>query len=442
MPSATQERRLLAVETPLGADVLLLTALNGREEMSRLFSYRLEMLSDRDYIAPHDIIGKNVSFRIGSPDDNDGPPRFFNGYVSRFTAGESDGRVRHYEAEVVPWLWFLTRKADCRIFQDQTVPEIIQKIFKELGFTDFESAEIKGSHPKWSYCVQYRETDFNFVSRLMEHEGIFYYFRHEEKKHVLVLADQKGAYKNLPESEVEFYPAEAGGIHFDRIMSWSHQFEFRSGKWAQTDYNFEIPKTNLMTTASAVAPLPGADKYELYDYPGEYEQKADGHADSVVRIEEEETPVDVVRAAGTCRTFSPGGKFKLTRHDSSAEQGKSFAVTAIQHSATEPTSYADRNTRVDREYWNSFLCIPDTVVFRPQRTTPKPLISGLQTAVVVGPSGEEIYVDKYGRVKVQFFWDRQGKRTNTVRAGSAWPNRARGETGVACSSPALARKSS
>src|SRR5262245_61754434 len=180
MAPLTQENRQIAVATPLGPDVFLLTGFAGREEASRLFEFQLDLLSEDHTIKPADIVGKNLTFTIRLADQS---PRYFNGFVSRFAAGGAESGLRRYRAVVVPWLWFLTRTADCRIFQDKTVPEIITKIFQDLGFGDYDFLEIKGSHPKWEYCVQYRETDFNFVSRLMEQEGIFYYFRHGNGSH-------------------------------------------------------------------------------------------------------------------------------------------------------------------------------------------------------------------------------------------------------------------
>jgi len=199
MSTYTQDERRIAIETPLGKDALLLKSFKGTEEMSRLFHFELDMLSTRNTIAAKDIVGKNVSFYI---EYADGTPRHFNGIVNRFAASGRGDRLNMYSAEVVPWLWLLTRTADCRIFQDKTVPDIIKQIFSDLGMNDFSDSELKGNYEPWEYCVQYRETDFNFVSRLMEHVGIFYYFKHEKGKHTLVLADQKGAYKDGKEKEV------------------------------------------------------------------------------------------------------------------------------------------------------------------------------------------------------------------------------------------------
>ena len=340
---------------------------------------------------------------------------------------------RNYRAEVVPWLWFLTRTSDCRIFQQKTAPEIIEQIFKDLGFSDFK-AQLSGKHPKREYCVQYRETDFNFVSRLMEEEGIFYFFQHEKSKHTLVLADQKSAYVDCPEKQVD-YPRDPGSRAIeDHLTAWEHRYEFRTGKWSQTDYNFEdhparsapLPAKLMMTNESTTVDLPDAKKYEFYDFPGTYAKKDEGDGYTKLRMEEEEVEYDVVHASSNCRTFFSGGKFKVRDHVASSEKGKGYVITSLQHSATEGYESGDAS---DFKYHNNFTCIPDSVVFRPARTTPRPMIHGVQPAVVTGPPGEEIYPDKYGRVKVQFFWDREGKRDDKsscwVRvsqdyAGKAW----------------------
>jgi type VI secretion system secreted protein VgrG len=387
-----QTGRLLALKTPLGENVLVLTAFAGSEEISRLFSYHLEMISDNSAIAPAQIVGKNVTFAVRLPD---GTLRHFNGVVSRFFADDEDRRGRrNYRAEVVPWLWFLTRTSDCRIFQHKTVPQIIEQVFQDLGLSDY-ALQLKGQHPQRDYCVQYRETDFDFVSRLMEEEGIFYFFKHQDGKHTLVLADQKGAYTDCHE----------------------HRYEFRSGKWSQTDYNFEdhparnepTPAKLMMASQSSTVKLDNIQKYEFYDYPGFYAKKDQGQTYTKTRMEEEECGYEVIDGASTCRTFSPGGKFKVKHHLSKSEEGKGYVITSIQHSATESGAY-ETGEEVEEDYSNSFTCVPDSVTFRPARLTPKPVVAGSQTAVVVGPAGEEIYPDKYGRVKVQFFWDREGKR--------------------------------
>lgn len=424
MAKYTQDGHRIGVSTPLGKDELLLTHFSGYEEASRLFSYHLEMLSENDALDHKQIVGKSVSFWIEHPD---GKPRFFNGLVSRFSYGGRGDRLSRYRMEVVPWLWFLTRKSDCRIFQNKTIPEIVQQVFKDSGFTNFE-VDCKGSHPKWIYCVQYRETDFNFVSRLMEQEGIFYFFRHENGKHTMVLSDHKGAYKDCVDKDVQFAATLGGPQITDQLTSWEHQYEFRTGKFAQTDYNFELPNTDLMTRVNSLVKLPDNTKFEFYDYPGEYEKKGDGDSDTQIRMEEEEVPYDVVKGSGFCRSFSPGAKFQIKKHHHAAENGKGYVIVSVQHSASIDDPYETGGTG-GFKYQNTFNCIPDSVTFRPARRTPKPVVHGSQTALVVGPSGEEIHTDEYGRIRVQFYWDRVGKkdedsscwiRCAQVGAGKGW----------------------
>lgn len=421
MSAFTQETRRLALETPLGKDALLLNGFTGQEDMSRLFSYDLDLMSEKDTIAAKDIVGKNVTFWV---EFADGTPRHFNGFVSRFSYLGKGDRLNLYRAEVVPWLWFLTKTTDCRIFQNKSVPDIIKKIFSDLGFSDFKTSEIKGKHEPWEYCVQYRETDFNFVSRLMEEEGIFYFFQHEKGKHTLILSDQKGAYKEGKEKDVEFQGNLSAPQLFDLISHWEHRYEFRTGKFAQTDYNFLTPTSSLMANTSSVVKLDGNSKFEYYEFPGQYEKKAEGDNDAKLRMEEEEARYDTVYGEGHCRGFSPGVKFKLSKHHNKSEEGKSYVVTSVHHRADMGGAYTSGVDPGQVGYQNSFYCMPDSVPFRPARVTPKPLIHGSQTAVVVGPSGEEIYPDKYSRVKVQFHWDREGKKDEHsscwIRVSQPW----------------------
>jgi type VI secretion system secreted protein VgrG len=408
MPTYTQEKRPLAVETPLGADALLLTAFTGVEEFSKLFHFELELLSEKNSIQSKEIIGKNVTFWV---EHADGKPRYFNGHVQRFSYGGRNDRLSIFRATVVPWLWFLTRTTDCRIFQKKSIPQIIEEVVSDAGFVDkLDKSGLSGSHPEWDYCVQYRETDFAFLSRLMEIEGIFYFFRHEQGKHTLVLGDAPSAYATCQDSSVQMAANLSQPTQADQILAWEHQYEFRSGKWVHTDYNFETSTTSLIAQTNSVLGLPEADKFELFDYPGEYEKKDQGDNDIKLRMEEEEAGYDVVRGQSMCRSFGPGYKFELAKHHNPDEAGKGYVLTSVRHQARLSGDYVVGGSGGGNVYRNSFACIPDSVVFRPPRSTKKPLIHGVQTAVVVGPPGDEIYCDKYGRVKVHFHWDRLGKK--------------------------------
>ena len=427
----TQAGRFLTVKTPLGEDELILTAMDGQESMSGLFAYQLEMVSENDSIAADDIVGKNVTFTVQGDSDS---PRIFNGICSRFYAGGRRGargeELRIYRAEISPWLWFLTRTADCRIFQNKTAVDIIKEVFDDNGFSDYSVAGVKRELSEYVYKVQYRETDFNFVSRLMEDEGIFYYFKHEDGKHTMEIADKKESYYKVEDSSVEVGMAAARFTQIDRL---NHRYEFVPGKWAQRDYNFEDSGTDLTCEESSILGTPNIDNFEVYDYPGLYMHKRAGKPNSggsdltKIRMEEEEARYHVVDGSGNCPSFSPGGKFSIKKHDIASEIGESYAITHVGHSGTDYSYISDGSGAP--AYSNSFVCIPSDVVYRPKRTTRKPIVEGPQTAVVVGPSGEEIDCDKYGRIKVQFHWDRYGSndeksscdiRVAQMLAGSKW----------------------
>lgn len=414
MPTYTQDTRPIAVETPLGKDVLLLTAFSGAEEMSRLFHYELEMISEKESIAPTDIVGKQIDFSVNYPD---GEPRCFNGFVKRFVYCGTGDRLSTYRAEVVPWLWFLTRTSDCRIFQKKKVPEIIQQVFKDLGFTDFK-LNVQGGEPR-EYCVQYRETDFNFISRLMEEEGIFYFFKHEKGKHTLVISNVPSAYEDCQDKEVQYAASASAPEPTDQIRSWEHQYEFKSGKWVHDDYNFTTSTTDLTADKKCTPALPpDSAKFEFYDFPAEVAATSESKAKAEVRMQQEEAGFNVVHGESYCRSFSPGGKFTLKKHANKSEQGQSYVLTAVRHEARVGSTYVGGTGGASAwTYNNSFLCIPSSVPFRPERSTMKPVVHGVHTAVVTGPAGEEIHCDKYGRVKVQFHWDREGKKDDN---SSCW----------------------
>jgi type VI secretion system secreted protein VgrG len=426
----TQDDRLISIDTPLGKDILLLQGFTGHEGMSQLFNFNLDLLAETHSIPFNKLIGQKVTLAIRTAD---GRERYFNGVISRFAQSGADARFTSFRAEVVPWLWFLTRTTDCRIFQNMTVPDIITKIFKDLGFTDFKN-KLEGTFEPRDYCVQYRETDFNFVSRLMEQYGIFYFFEHEEKKHTLVLANSANVHQpcpGQPEARCDF--STGAMLEEDVIVGWQMEQELRPGKYALTDYNFETPSTSLAVNVASTINVGGNGKYEVYDYPGEYLKKAEGERLAKIRMQEEEAPHVVVNGYGSCRAFTPGYRFDLVGHYS-AQMDKCYVLTEVRHVASVGESYWGRDGDTGESYSNHFTCIPHDVPFCPTRVTPKPTVQGPQTAIVVGRSGEEIYTDKYGRVKVQFHWDREGKRDENsscwIRVSHPWAGKGWGAVAI------------
>lgn len=420
--SLTQQNRLIAIDTPLGPDVLLLRGFTGHEAMSRLFSFELDLLSTDPEIKFEKIIGQKVTIRVRLGKDTE---RFFHGMISRFMQTGSDVGLANYRATMVPALWFLTRTADCRIFQNKKVPDIIQEILKENGVTDVKTV-LKATYEPRDYCVQYRETDFNFVSRLMEQYGIFYFFEHAEKKHTVVLSDDLSAHQPCPEQpEVAWNPHGSDNLDEDVITSLQWEETFRFGKYAVTDYNFETPSTSLRAEVKTQIEVGGNSKYEIYDYPGEYGKKAEGDGIAKIRMQEEEAQYKVISGAGTARVFTAGYKFTLQDYVRKDVNGD-YVLTQVQHVVSVGNTYTTGSAGGGNEddYSNSFSCIPAKRPFRSPQVTPKPMVQGPQTAVVVGKKGEEIWTDKYGRVKVQFHWDRYGKMNEDsscwVRVSQNW----------------------
>lgn len=406
MTDFSQKNRLLAIDSPLGSDALLLTRLKGTEYVSELFAFEAEVYSKQKSISPASIVGKNVTIKLMMTDQDSvhqAQTRYINGYVKSFKQdGSQLQNLRGYTAEIVPWFWFLTQTTDSKIYQFKSVKEIASAIFGENGFTDFQF-RLAGQHPQREYCVQYQETDFNFLSRLFEEEGIYYYFEHQNGKHNLIISDHVGGYGQCQEAAVDY---RAGTETSHTVHTWHHNYEFRTGRYAKRDYDFKKPSNRLQTGSAASMKVPGVGKYERFVYPGRYEDKGLGDQLTRLRVEADEAAHDVIRGESGCRSFTAGHRFTLQRHDDAPAEVSEYMHLSVSHHAQDYSYTADNERH--KEYANTFDCIPAEVVSRPQLKTGWPKMQGPQTAVVVGPAGEEIYTDQYGRVKVQFPWDRYG----------------------------------
>jgi len=416
----SQDNRPMQVVGPPGTEGLLLERLTGSEGLSMPFEFTLEMLA-RDLVEASDVLGKPMHVKVEI--SNSETLRYYHGRVRRFVqlAKSADGLTR-YRAEMVPWLWFLTLSTDCRIFQNKTVVEIVKQVFDDKGMTDYRLATT-ASYEKREYCVQYRESDFAFVSRLLEEEGIYYFFEHTESKHTLVLADVPTAIKTGPVPELSVVSGATGNYGGQCIAEFELENQVSPGKASLTDYNFETPSTSLL--ASAPSNLQGSDsKFELFDYPGGYGTKADGTRLATVRIEEAELTAKVFSGRTIQAPLASGEKLEIT-NASAINIGASYQLVSVTHRGTNPAYRAVAgSTDTGFHFESAFSAIDASQHYRPPRRTPKAVIMGSQTAVVVGLGGEEIFVDKYGRVKVQFFWDRQGHKDENsscwVRVASTW----------------------
>ncbi|HAV64561.1 MAG TPA: type VI secretion system tip protein VgrG [Verrucomicrobiales bacterium] len=414
-----QQNRILAISTALGDDALVLKAISVEEPLGRLFRIEAELASEDAEIDFDKIVGTNATIRL---ELGDGGTRFFNGVVSRFVQMGNKGGFARYHASLVPWFWLLTRTAECRIFQEMTIPEIIEKVFRDHGLNDYQ-LNLSESHSKREYCVQYRETDFNFVSRLMEQEGIYYCFKHENGKHTMVLADSASAHSAAPGfEEVEFVELEEGAEGHLGITSWQIEREVQPGTYALNDFDFKLPKKSLLSL-STKSRQHGAADFEMYDYPGEYVEASDGERLSKVRLEEYQSQHEVCSGQATTRGLSTGSIFKLKRHPR-ADQNREYLITGVSLQA-EAGEFAAGGGEGGGDFFSCAVrAMNSEEAFRSRQSTPKPLIQGPQTAIVVAPDGEEIHVDEFGRVKVRFHWDRLGKGDETsscwIRVAQVW----------------------
>jgi type VI secretion system secreted protein VgrG len=422
MIKLTQENRQAVIETPLGPDALMLQHFGGSESLSKDFFYSMTVLSEDAAIDGNALVGKRISITYCDEDDR---KRYFNGFVSKFEYNqhvEEPVKAAAYTIEMVPWLWFLRHNSDCQIFQEMSAPEIIKQIFNELGYNDFRD-ELTETYPTREYCVQYNESDFNFVCRLMEEEGIFFYFEHTKDKHTLVICDSPSGYFDLEETEVQYSPRNQE--QFKQLTSWRHVYEFRPGKVTQKDFNFKKPTDGLATNLTSKVKFEESSKLEVYQYPGLYDEEGKGSRLTKVRLEELEAEHDHVVGSGEYLNFSPGGKFEVHKHIRPGEEGRSYALIEVH---TEITSNLGFESHQGDDFTNTFRCIPAETVFRPARETRKPFVEGPQTAIVA-TDGQEIVVDEHARVKVQFHWDRYGQRdvnsscwirVSQHHAGSGW----------------------
>jgi type VI secretion system secreted protein VgrG len=450
MARFSQAGRPLSLATPLGDDALLLESFSGSEAISEPFRFRMELLSESPTPIPFEsLLGEAATITLPLPD---GSSRFINGVVVRLSEGTKLAAARgnatfiRYRAEIAPRFWLLTRTFRSRSFQQMAVPDILKQVLAGVDVSD----QIEGTFAPRDYCVQYRESDFDFASRLMEEEGIYYFFRHTASGHQMVLSNSPRGHVAVSGAATVPFEAISGGTREeDRISGWVKTQELRSGKYSLRDTCFELPGQDLQAsqpildsvqagTISHKLKVGGNEAFEVYEYPGGYAQRFDGVAPggagragdvskifqdnartAAIRMQQEALPGLVIEGEGNCRQLAAGCKFTLDRH---FDANGAYVLTRVEHNATLGGAYLQGSGEF--VYANNFRCIPLDLPFRPSRVTPRPRVEGPQTAVVVGPQGQEIFTDKYGRVKVQFPWDREGKNDAEsscwIRVVSSW----------------------
>ena len=407
----------ITLKSPLPAKDLLFESMTATAGLSMLGEMQLGLVSDKPNLKSEDLLGKPMTVTVQLRDD---VKRHFHGYVTRFGIGAHRGRYFGYQASVRPWLWFLTRTADCRIFQEQTVPDIVKKVFEDHGNANFEFKLFR-TYRKWVYCVQYRESDYNFIARLLEHEGIYWHIEHSDGNSKVVLVDSQSAHDAAPGCETLPYYENATDAppDIECVSDWNFASEVETDKVELTSYDFERPSTSLKADAKK------SHKYklptlEMFDFQGDYVLAADGSQWAEDRLDEQQTRFQMAHGASNAHGIEVGRLLKLTKHPRD-DQNDQYLVTGISVHA-QVDAYESGGSA--GAFQCDFSAIPSGQQFRPPRRTPKPFVQGPQTALVVGPGGEEIFTDKYGRVKVQFYWDRLGKKNEKsscwVRVSHPW----------------------
>ncbi len=441
MPDITQENRLLAITTPAGKDVLLLDRLSGEEGVSRPFRFVVDLVADvqngdPSKVMPHKVVGQAFTIRIAL---EDGKSKYINGICESFSTGPVDAEFAHYSATVVPWFSLLNLSSNCSIFSDMAVPDIIQKVVSNSGFSSQFQSKLTKTYTIWDYCVQYRETDFAFLSRIMEAEGIYYYFAHDDGNHTMILADAPSCYETLPNQPTFAYSPVTGVQNLeDTIREWSVEERIHTGKWTTRDYHHEMPSNDLQVSEVSNVVCEAGKSYEIFDYPGDYARKfnkpelrigdikPEGEKLATLRIEEQEANRVVVSGRSLCRAFTPGYKITVTGGDAAG----SYFLTGTAHRAFQYPDYRNRDA-VQPAYENTFMCIDASVPFKHRERTPRPVVLGLHTALVIDESSsgnsEEIWPDKYGRVRVRFPWDRDAKSACWLRVVQPWGGKSWGQ---------------
>jgi type VI secretion system secreted protein VgrG len=413
-----EEDRELTITTPLGPDKLFFAEMSGVDEISCPFAFHLTMASEDVDIKVEDLLGKPITIKVGRGDGI----RFLSGLVDEVRFGEIRDRYVRYHATLRPALWFLSKSTDNRIFQNMSVIEIIEAVLGDYADVTFEK-RLEGTYDARDYCVQYGETDLDFIQRLMEHEGIWYFHEYADGTHTLVLTDALA--KLAPVSgfeEVAYRHDPRAAVRSGKFLTrWHRVAAVRPAVHVHTDYDFEKPAADLMAKSDAALGHP-QDAGEQYHYPGNYIELSRGDALAAIRRQEHQSPWQRVEAQGTAQGLTTGCTFTLIDFPRAAENAK-YAVLATRYDLWD-TKYGGAVGNEQPNYGVRLTLTPVSVDYRPERRTPKPVMKGPQTAVVVGPGGEEIYTDKYSRVKVQFHWDRLGEKNENsscwVRVSSVW----------------------
>lgn len=412
-----QTDRLLEIDTPIGKNVLFLIKLQGVEAVSDPFEFNLMLASQNSGIEAKELLGKSVTVTINQKKSS---PRVINGIINTWIKGTKDIQgIQSYQATIVPNFWFLKLSASCQIFQNLTVTQIFSKICQANNFYDFDISQLKQNYLPREYCVQYNETLFDFLSRLLEEEGIYYYFTHLKDKHIMVLSDQSSLAPTLNETIVY------KNIHYDdaHIHEWFPSTTVSTNKILTNDYNYHSPTSDLSvnTSSTKTTKILQATQLSMFYYAGCYQEKSQGIKIVSRKMTAENCSINSIKGSGNYLGFLSGLRFILQDHDDAAQKGEYF-LTKVHHEASDNTHLNQDQATSSQTYLNHFECLSTKYDFVPKEKTNKPKIFSVQSAVVVGPEDKTPHADNMGRVKVKFFWNQNSdvKESCWIRVGQQW----------------------
>jgi type VI secretion system secreted protein VgrG len=422
----SQDARYGMLTTPAGANVLALRRFDGAEKLSQNFEFRIEALSQQANYDFNALLGQNLYVTLQTVDNL---TRYFNGVlVEAYWTGQTDN-LYTYRLVLRPWFWLLSLTSDCRIFKSMGVKDIIKQVFDDRGFSGkYTDNANTGSYPTLEYCVQYRETDLAFVSRLMEKYGIFYYFKHDQNEHALVMADSKTSCEKISGLSSVVYNAARQQSRTDQQVfnEWTPIRRTETGRWVLNDYNYQTPPAKLLGDGTENGGYEHDDE-EMYDFPGGYDTRDEGERLAKIRLEADQTLDHRFSASGSAPSLYPGALVSLQKHPTEAENIEYLVVRASHiFVGQEYRSTGGESNAASPGYGGNYELTPSDRQFRAPLLTPWPEIPGVQSAVVVGKEGEEIDVDELGRVCVMFFWDRKKKASRRVRVSQQWAGNKRG----------------
>ncbi|HGC2302768.1 TPA: type VI secretion system Vgr family protein [Escherichia coli] len=405
--------------------ILLFASLGGTETVGELFTYSIKLktpdILNLGYVSPaanlqlKPMVGKDLCVNI---ELDGGGKRYISGLVTAARVAGHQGRSVVYELRLEPWLKILTHTSDYKAFQNKNVVEILDEVLDEYPWP--VEKRLVENYPTRAWQVQYGETDFDFVQRLMQEWGIYWWFEHSENSHTLVLADAINVHKACADSPLVCYYQKGLKLDKEFIHTITANESLRSGQWVLNDFDFMKPRSLLKSTVANPRET-GLAEYEHYEWPGDYFTKSEGEMLTRIRMEEQRSPGSRVQGSGNIRTLMTGFTFTLENYPT-AEVNREYLLVQTTLFIQDNAQHSGQEQHFS--YSTSFELHPTSEVYRPQRTLSKPHTKGPQSAIVTGPAGQEIWTDKYGRVKVQFGWDRYGKNDENsscwVRVSYPW----------------------